>query len=88
MKALLHKMKIEDLPNRGLRDLAEQIGISKVKELIIKFGGRVVYIPKRFDKTFNRRYIEKHWTGKNVPALAKDLGITERTVYRHLNAKL
>lgn len=88
MKALLSKMTVEDLPNNGLRDLAAHIGISKVKELIIKCGGTVIYIPKTFNKIFCRRYIEKHWTGNNVKDLARDLGITERTVYRHLDAKL
>ena len=88
MKAILSKMELEDLPNEGLRDLARQIGISKVKEIMFKFGGRVIYIPKTFNKTYYRRYIAKHWDGTNVRKIAEDLGITERTVYRHLDAKL
>ena len=87
MKALLSKMKIEDLPV-GAQDLARQIGVSKVKELMVKLGGRIIYIPKTFNKRYCRRYIEKHWTGDNVKQLAADLGITERTVYRHLDAKI
>lgn len=88
MKAILSKMEIEDLPNAGLRDLAELIGVSKVKELMIKFRGRILYIPKTFNKKYCRRYIERNWDGSNVKQLAQDLGITERTVYRHLDSKL
>jgi len=88
MKALLDKMEIDDLPNEGLKLIAEKLGMSLVKELVLKCGGTVVYIPKTFNKIYCRRYILKNWTGSNVPVLAADLGITERTVYRHLDSKI
>jgi Mor family transcriptional regulator len=88
VKALLEKMEIEDLPSASLKEVAKQIGVSKVKELMIKCGGMVLYIPKTFNKIYCRRYIAKHWDGSNVTQLAKDLGITERTVYRHLDSKI
>ena len=88
MKAILAKMTIDDLPNGNLRELARQIGISKVKELMIKCPGMVLYIPKCFSTRYYRRYIELHWEGNNAEQLARDLGVTTMTIYRHLNAKL
>jgi Mor family transcriptional regulator len=81
-------MEIADLPSPVLQEVAKKVGIGVVKELILKCGGTVLYIPNNFSKQYCRRYICKHWDGKNVKQMAEDLGITERTVYRHLDAKI
>ena len=88
MKALLEKMEVSDLPSKTIREVARQVGIATVKELMLKCGGMVIYIPKTFTKLYCRRYIIRHYNGSNVRQLAEDLGITERTVYRHLDAKM
>lgn len=88
MKALLQKFEIEDFPNKSMRMVAQKLGVHVAKELMTKCGGTVVYIPSRFATRFCRRYIEKNFNGQNVDKMAEDLGITQRSVYRHLDSKI
>jgi len=85
MKAILSRIDVEDLPDNGLREIARIVGVNVIKELIIKCPGTSVYIPKTFHKIYTRKYIEKHFDGSNVDDLAADLGVSRRTVFRHLN---
>lgn len=88
MKGILDKIEVEDLPTENLQRVAKTIGISNLKVLMLKCGGMVLHIPKTYSKIYYRKYIEKNWNGKNAKKIASDLGVTERTVHRHLNAKL
>lgn len=85
MKAILSKLEINDLPDNGLREIARIVGVNVIKELIIKCPGLSVYIPKTFHKIYTRKYINKHFNGSNHSELADDLGVSTRTVFRHLN---
>ena len=87
MISVLENLEVEDLPNEGLRQLARKTGVSFVKELILKGSGLTVYIPLNYTTVFRARYIERHFDGRNIKRLAEDLGISRRTVSRHL-AKL
>jgi DNA invertase Pin-like site-specific DNA recombinase len=85
MKAILSRIGLEDLPDNGLREMARIVGVNVIKELIVKCPGLRVRIPKTFHKIYTRKYIEKHFDGGNYNELATDLGVSRRTVFRHLN---
>jgi len=84
MKALLTKLEIEDLPDNGLRELAKTLGVNVVKELFVKCPGITVYIPKTWHRLYIKKYIKRHFTGNNYEELARDLGVTKRTIFRHI----
>ncbi len=85
MNAILDKMTINDLPDH-LRPVAQAIGISAVKTLIVKLPGSVIYIPKTLNSSYNAKYIADHFNGENYQDIADHLGITVRSVYRSLQA--
>lgn len=82
-KSFLLKLERKDLPNEGLRILSDIIGINKIKVLLVKMPGTVVYIPKYFHKQIDETYLGKNFK-KPIDELALMLGVSERTVYRRL----
>jgi len=78
-------MEIEDFPE-SLRPIAEAIGIAAVKTLVIKCPGKVFYIPKTLNSSYNANYIKENFVGDNYAEIADHLGITIRSVYRSLKA--
>ena len=83
MSAILDKLEVEDLP-QGLQQVAEIIGVSKTKELIVKLAGSVVYFPKTLNSNYHKKYIKDNFNGGNHKQLADHLGLTTRSVYRLL----
>lgn len=84
MNAILDRIEVDDLPNEGLKEVARVIGISKLKELIIRCPGAKIYIPKSVRTISNKKYAEKHFNGENYQEIADHLGITKRSAYRLL----
>lgn len=84
MNAILDDIKVEDLPSKALQEVADVIGISMLKELIVKCPGTKLYIPKSVKTITNRKYCQDNFTGDNHAELAKHLDITKRSVYRLL----
>ena len=82
MNAILDKVNVSDLPSAELKEVAQVIGISKLKELIIKCPGMKLYIPKSIKIVSNKRYVDEHFNGGNYKEIAEHLGITVRSVYR------
>lgn len=81
---LLKKIHIKDLGNDSLKDLAEIIGISKLRELSIKCPMSHFYIPKNLEINSRKEYCREHFNGGNHKELADKMGITVRSVYRIL----
>jgi len=83
MKSILSKFKREDLPNESLRLLSDVIGINQVKALMVRMPGCTIHIPKSFYKQSDLNFIRKNKTTP-VKEIARELGCSERTVYRKL----
>jgi Mor family transcriptional regulator len=81
---LLENIKIEDL-NPDARLLADNFGIEIVKEMIEKFGGMYIYIPRRtgLHKAI-KRYIKDN-PGKTAIEYAKELEISVNVITRILS---
>lgn len=56
------------------------------QQLRKEFAGQDVYIPARssVDKAEERRQVLRLWNGRNATGVARTLGISRATVYRHL----
>lgn len=56
------------------------------QQLRSEFAGQDAYIPARssLDKAEERRRVMQLWDGRNATAVARALGISRATVYRHL----
>jgi|GEM_PF-5871823 len=81
---LLENIKIEDL-NPDARLLADTFGIDIVKEMIEKFGGMYIYIPRYtgLHKAI-KRYIRDN-PGKTASEYAKELEISINVINRLLS---
>lgn len=74
---------IELLPElRGSAASVERVEQQLRKE----FAGRAVYLPVRssVDKAEERQQVLRLWNGRNATSVARTLGISRATVYRHL----
>ena len=80
-------MEISDLPE-SLQPIAEAIGISAIKTLVVKCPGAVIYIPKSLNSSYNANYIKENFNGENYQELSDHLGITVRSVYRTLKQQM
>jgi transcriptional regulator of acetoin/glycerol metabolism len=83
MKSVLDKFKREDLPNDGLKELSDVIGINSVKAVMVKMPGVTVHVPKSIYKQSDMNYIRNN-RDKSVSEMARELGCSHRTVYRKL----
>lgn len=81
MTSILKKMTRAELPNDGLRELSDVIGVNRVKEMLVKLPGSTYYVPKTLYKHEDKHYIETH-PDKTAKEIAYDLGVSERTAYR------
>ena len=56
------------------------------QQLRREFASQAAYIPARssVDKAEERRQVLRLWNGRNATAVARTLGISRATVYRHL----
>lgn len=85
MKSVLEKFQREDLPNEGLRNLSDVIGINHVKAVMVKLPGVTIHVPKGFYKQSDINYIKKN-IGQSPEVMADKLGCSVRTIYRKLKA--
>ena len=81
MKSILQKMTRSELPNDGLRELSDVIGVNRVKEMLVKLPGCTYHVPKTLYKQEDRHYIKTH-PNKTAKEIAYDLGVSLRTAYR------
>lgn len=85
MKKLLEKFTREDLPNDGLRELSDVIGINEVKAVMVKLPGVTIHVPKTIYRESDMNYLKTH-KDDNPETLADVLGCSQRTIYRKLAA--
>lgn len=74
---------IEMLPElRGSAAAVERVE----QQLRSEFAGQDVYIPAKslVGKAEERRQVLRLWNGRNATSVARSLGISRSTVYRHL----
>lgn len=79
----LFEFLVELLPElRGSPAQVERVQ----QQLRSEFAGQDAYIPARssMDKAEERRQVMRLWNGRNATAVARALGISRATVYRHL----
>lgn len=88
-RSILDTLTREELPTQELKDLADVIGINKLKEVLIKMPGQRFYIPKWYLREVDDNFILKNYTSqdvdKNVEKIGQRLGLTTRTVYRRIS---
>lgn len=84
MNAILDKITLDDLPP-NLKQIADVVGISVIKELIVKCPGVQVYIPNSIRTFVNKKYVRDNFTGANYGEISDHLGITVRSVRRLLS---
>lgn len=82
MKELKNEIKIEDLPNKDMRLVAESCGVEVALSLLKHMSGVSLYIPKKDIKAALDRYIRDNYTGKNAKELALRFGKSERYIYQ------
>ena len=85
MRKAWDELTQDDLPTDDLRKIARKHGFEVAKDIWKLCRGTSFSLPLRFPRSFCIRYIREHWDGKNVVALARELGITDRCVYNYLN---
>jgi len=83
MKGLFEKWTIADLPNPGLKELAEVIGLDNIKAMLVKCPGMTFHVPKDLYKQSDIEYIKTHLDDP-ISELAEKLGMSERTVFRKI----
>lgn len=81
MKSVLDDFSRDDLPNEGLREMSDVIGINQVKALMVKCPGVTFHIPKDLYRQSDLDYIKKN-TKKTSAEIAETLGLSERTIQR------
>ena len=66
-----------------MRQLAAEIGIDAVLELMLLFGGTMLYVPKadQIIREIRDRHIIAEFDGGNAKKLAVKYGLAEQTVY-------
>ena len=81
MKSVVENFIREDLPNEGLKEMSDVIGINHVKALMVKCPGMTFHVPKDLYRQSDLDYIKKNF-GETVENLANTLGCSVRTIYR------
>lgn len=62
------------------------IGLENFQQLIEKYGGRKIYIPKPglLERIVTDYKIRNEYNGKNISELSRKYGLTRRTIYKIL----
>jgi hypothetical protein len=83
MKSFVKKWNRDDIPNKGLKEVSDVIGINAVKALLVKCPGMTFHIPKKYYSQLDDSFLKKHRKEK-ATWLAHKLGLSVRTIYRKL----
>lgn len=82
----MKQLTANDFPEGSLREIANELGIEAATGLWQKFPGCQLYIPIASELKV-RQHILQHYNGSNTKALARVLGVSERTIYHYLATK-
>jgi hypothetical protein len=72
----------DDLPNDGMRWLADEIGMEAAVRVIVNLAGTALYAPVTAKTALKRKYAQKHYDGHNSRRLALQLDVAERTIFK------
>lgn len=77
-------VRMEDLQNATIRDLAEVVGIDAAVRLMEIYGGSNLYIPKpdATKEAVRNRHIREEFDGTNARALGYKYGVSQSWIYR------
>lgn len=77
----LEKLQLEDL-DQEQQEVAEVIGLENYKQLMARYGGTSIYIPKtdRRERRDRNEQIRSAFNGYNFRELAQKFGLTEVTI--------
>ena len=78
---------IADLLDKDVKLVHEWCGIDVLISLWERFSSMNIYVSTKPLDKIKRRYIKKHWTGRNLKELCSLLGVSERFVYEVLEEK-
>jgi hypothetical protein len=89
MDKLISALTERDLPNEDLEFLSVVIGLDNVKKLLDQCKGMSFYVPLKLSSDYHKRYIIENYRrdDNNIRSIARDLGVTQRTVWRTLGEK-
>lgn len=89
MDKLISALTEHDLPNEDLEFLSGVIGLDNVKKLLDQCKGMSFYVPLKLSSEYHKRYIIENYRrdDNNIRSIARDLGVTQRTVWRTLGEK-
>lgn len=79
--------EIADLLQGDLKMIDEYCGREVLISLLENFGSMTLYISQKPLSEARRRYVRKHFDGKNVKELCRILDCSERFVYEALAEK-
>lgn len=82
-------MRMEDIKNPAMADLAELVGIEAMIKIVEMFSGSMLYIPKMESvlAPIRDRHIREEFDGTNSRKLAIRYNVSESWVFRVVNEK-
>ena len=85
----LEKLQLEDL-DQEQQEVAEVIGLENYKQLMARYGGTSIYIPKadRRERMERNEQIRCAFDGYNFRELAQKFGLTEVTIRSIVSDKM
>jgi len=77
---------VDDFPDEDIRQVARIIGVENTIRILQLYGGQSLYLPRFWVmRAVVQKWVSLHFNGSNSKQLARDLGVSERTVYRAIN---
>jgi Mor family transcriptional regulator len=74
--------------NDELQVVADKIGVKNTETLLETFGGTSVYFPKiQHRNSAARRYIRDNLGRESISKMARNTGLSQRSIFNYLNSK-
>jgi Mor family transcriptional regulator len=86
MREWLNEIEFEDLLTGDMQLIHEQCGIDVLLALMEKMDGLSLYISGKPATEAKKRYVLKFYDGKNGKTLALKLNVSERFIFKTLEA--
>ena len=81
-------LQVSDMPHEELRWLAEKVGVPATMEILQRFAGMPLYLPRGAVDGLKKAYVRHAFDGGNTRELARMLGLTERTIFKWANESM
>ncbi len=82
------QITVKDIPPQ-MQNILHICGLETCIEIIKRFGGQKIYIPKKqtIERMFRNKKIFKKFTGGNLEVLAQEYKISKRQIKNIINAQ-